>query len=85
MMHLSHTLKAAALAASLIGLSAAAGCAPAYCHGYDCRGHGYYHNHYDRHYDRGSYRDRNDSYYRRDSRRHWVCDSYGDNCHWSYH
>lgn len=81
MMQHSHTLKAAMLAASLIGLSAAAGCAPAYCDGYNCRGHAYYYNHYDR----GSYRDRDDSYYRRDSdsRRHWVCDS--DDCHWAYY
>lgn len=44
---------------------------------------------YDNDYNRGTYNSyyrgyyRNDSY-DRDRYRHWVCDSDGDRCHWSY-
>lgn len=84
MIHLSTTLKSAALAAGLLGLGVAAGCGPAYCDGYECRGSGYYNYHYNRYSD--PYR--NNSYYyyhQRDySGRQWVCDADGDDCHWSY-
>lgn len=75
-MHLSKTLKIAAAAAGLLGLTAVAGCAPGY---YDNQG--YWHNSYHRQYDN----DR-DGYYHHsgDRDRRWVCDSDGDDCHWSY-
>ncbi|MDE2134209.1 MAG: hypothetical protein KGM97_06640 [Alphaproteobacteria bacterium] len=75
MIRLSHTLKLAALAASVLGTSALAGCAPGY-YGRDGYYRGSYYRH-DRTYDR-------DDDYRRDNGRHWVCDSDGDNCRWTY-
>ncbi|MDE2183678.1 MAG: hypothetical protein KGJ78_11725 [Alphaproteobacteria bacterium] len=53
--------------------------------GDDCRRTNSY-NDYDRNYysgyNRGYY---NSRYYDRDRYRHWVCDSDGDRCHWSYY
>jgi hypothetical protein len=75
MVMFSKTLKTAALAASLLGLGALAGCAPPGYYDHDGNWHdGYYHR-YDG--DHGGY-------YHHDGDRHWTCDEDGDNCHWSY-
>ena len=68
---LSQALTLAAAAGLLVALS---GCADGH---YDRDG--YWHG--DHYYDHGSYD--HDSYYRRDHDRRWVCDSDGDDCHWS--
>lgn len=75
-MNFAKTLSIAVLASGI-----AAGCAPAYCDGYDCHGSGYYNYHYDS--DSNPYRNH---YYREREYggRHWVCDADGDDCHWSY-
>lgn len=83
-MTFAKTLSVTVLASGFLASGIAAGCAPAYCDGYDCHGSAYYGYHHD------SYRDpyRNNSYYYYHQReyggRHWVCDSDGDDCHWSY-
>ena len=74
---LSLGLKAAVATA---GLVAVVGCAPGYCDDYGC--HNYYRHGY---YDHDGYYHRDgDRYRERDGDRRWVCDSDGDDCHWTY-
>jgi hypothetical protein len=50
------------------------------CRTYNTSYYGYDNNYYNRYYNRYRY----DRGYYNSGYRHWVCDSDGDRCHWSY-